>query len=120
MFFHVIKFPLWFCVLSSESRCAAQDSYHCYNPNSSTLILRSGLIHSFNYDIFYCVEISVFNGTIICLGSFHFLYYGYYNVYSFTFLLIPLLCNCPHKSCQTSYKVKSPEKMHSSYQQNDC
>lgn len=52
MFFHVIKFPLWFCVLSSESRGAAQDSYHCYNPNSSTLILRSGLIHNFKYLIY--------------------------------------------------------------------
>lgn len=62
---------------------------------------------------------SVFDGTIICLGSFHFLYYRYNNSYSFTFLFMPLLCNCPHKSCQTSYKVKSPEKMHSSYQQND-
>lgn len=52
MFFHVIKFPLWFCVLSSESQGAAQDSYHCYNPNSSILILRPGLIHNFKYMIY--------------------------------------------------------------------
>lgn len=84
------------------------------------LPLISGLIHNFNYMIYsiawkfhYLMALSSVWAVSILL------YYRYYNGYSFTFLFMPLLCNCPHKSCQTSYKVKSPEKRHSSYQQND-